>query len=274
MSQRQIARQLRCNQRTVRRTIRRYQQRKSILHRPRTGRPRATTPRNDAYLRATVRRRHVTARTVLAEWQTTLNHVVSVSTVRRRYVMMSRIAQRQNEPLQSPFIIKLLMTLSHQRCTCGVNGRIAKRKPLTNRRIRAARRRWAARVQDWTVDRNWRHVVFSDEFHVTLFECDCKTIVWWQGGERYDPACLNPQRSQSSASLMFWGCIGFWRAGHLVKVQGHMDRHNYIDILQQHPQPTGSDIFGHQNPNFVFQQDDAPPHTARDTVAWVYNQGF
>ena len=156
----------------------------------------------------------------------------------------------------------------------GLNGRIAKRKPLTNRRIRAARRRWAARVQDWAVDRNWWHVVFSDEFRVTLFKCDGRTIVWRQEGERYVPACLNPPRSQSRASLMFWGCIGFGRAGNLVEVQGNMDRHNYIDILQQHLLPSASDIFGHQNPNFVFQQDNAPPHTARDTVAWLENQDF
>ena len=50
--------------------------------------------------------------TVLAEWQPILNRVVSVSTVQRRYVEMSKIAQRQNEPLHFPIVIKLLMTLS------------------------------------------------------------------------------------------------------------------------------------------------------------------
>ena len=203
MSQRQIARQLRCNESTMGRTIRRNQQSRSHLDHPQTGHPRATTARNDAYLRAIVRRRrHVTARTVLAEWQPALNRVVSVSTVWRRYVVMSEIAQRQNEPLQSPIIIKLLMTLSPSTMLItmfllcfglhagGLNGRIAKRKPLTSRRIRAARRRWAAGVQDWTLDRNWRHVVSSDEFRVTLFKCDDRTIVWRQEGERYAPACL------------------------------------------------------------------------------------
>ena len=99
---------------TVSRTIRRYQQSKSHNDRPRTGRLRATTARNYAYLRAIVRRRrHVTARTVLAaEWQPPLNRVVSVSIFRRRYVVMSKIAQRQNEPLHFPIIIKVLMTLS------------------------------------------------------------------------------------------------------------------------------------------------------------------
>ena len=117
----------------------------------------------------------------------------------------------------------------------GLNGRIAKWKPLTNRRIRAAWRRWASIVQDWTVDRNWRYVVFSDEFCVTLFKCGGKTIVWHQEGERYAPACLNQPRSQSRAPLTFWGCIGFWRAGHLVEVQGNMDCHNCVNTFQEHP---------------------------------------
>ena len=52
----------------------------------------------------------------------------------------------------------------------------------------------------------------------------------------------------------------------------NMDRQNCINIIQ-HFMPSSSDIFGHQNPNFVFQQGNAPPHTARDTVAWD-NQDF
>ena len=209
-------------------------------------------------------------------------HLHSSEKVRRDI----KIAERQNEPLHSPIIINLLMTLSLSMMLIttfllcirlhagGLNDRIAKRKSLANRRIRAVRRRWAARFQDWTVGRNWRHVVFSDEFRVTLFKCNGRTIVWRQNGEQYTPACWSTPRSQSRASLIFWGCIGFGRAGHLVEVHGNTDRNNYINIIQQHLPPSSSDIFGHQNPIFVFQQDNAPPHTARDTVAWLDDQDF
>lgn len=158
--------------------------------------------------------------------------------------------------------------------TVGMRGRIAKRKPLTNRRTRVARQRWAARVQAWTVLGNWRHVVFSDEFRVNLFKCDGRTIVWRQERERYSPACLQPPRNQSRASLMFWGCIGFGRSGRLVEVPGNIDRHVYIDTLRHHLAPSAEDIFQQPNPNFVFQHDNAPPHTARDTVAWLEQQNF
>ena len=46
----------------------------------------------------------------------------------------------------------------------------------------------------------------------------------------------------TTSILMFWGCIRFGRAGHLVEVQGSMDRQNYINIIQQHLQPSASDI--------------------------------
>ena len=53
-----------------------------------------------------------------------------------------------------------------------------------------------------------------------------------------------------------------------------MDRCNYINILQQYLLLSTNDIFGHQNPNFVFQQDNALPHTASDPITWLDNQDF
>ena len=55
---------------------------------------------------------------------------------------------------------------------------------------------------------------------------------------------------------------------------GSPEKHGPPQLLQQHFLPSASDIFGHKNPNFVFQQDNTPPHTARDTVAWLDDQDF
>ena len=73
--------------------------------RPRPGRPRAMTTRNDTYLRAMARIWcHPTTRTVLIEWQTILTRVVSVFTVRVRYAEMSLNAQRRNRLLHSVWL--------------------------------------------------------------------------------------------------------------------------------------------------------------------------
>ena len=155
-----------------------------------------------------------------------------------------------------------------------LKGCIAKRKPLINFRSRARRRRWAGRVRHWTVQGNWRHVIFSDEFRVTLFKCDGRMIVWRQGNERYVHSCIQPIRIQNRESLMFWGCIGYGRRGHLVEVNGNLDRFQYTRILQEHLIPSAQVIFQRRNPVFVLQQDNAPPHTARHTLNWLEQQPF
>lgn len=134
--------------------------------------------------------------------------------------------------------------------------------------------RWANRVQAWTVHQNWRRVIFSDEFRVTLFKCDGRVIVWRQDNERYSPACMQMVRPHGGMGLMFWGCIGYGGRGHLVETHGNMNRLRYIDILQNHLMPSAIDIFNQPEPNFVFQQDNAPPHTARDTINWIEQQQF
>ena len=76
--------------------------------------------------------------------------------------------------------------------------------------------KWADRVLAWTVLNNWRQMVFSDEFRVTLFKCDSRIIFWQQDNERYVPACLQLTQPQNCIGLMFWGCIGYGQRGHLV----------------------------------------------------------
>ena len=146
----------------------------------------------------------------------------------------------------------------------GLNGRIVKRKPKTTPEIRV---RWARLIQPWSVLQNWRLVVFSDKIRVTLCKCYGRTIVWRQDGERYAPQCLHTPPNCNINGVMFWGCIGYGRKGHLVDVVGNMDQHQYMRILQQHLIPSAETIFRQQDPRFVFQPDNAPPHTACATPA-------
>ena len=155
-----------------------------------------------------------------------------------------------------------------------LRGCIAKRKPVSTPQIRNRRMRWANVVQGWTVQQNWRHVIFSDEFRVTLFKCDGRVVVWRQEHERFLPQCMQMVRPENRVGVMFWGCIGFGGRGHLVEIDGNMNRHRYIQVLQDHLIPSAADIFRQPDPRFIFQHDNAPPHTARDTVAWMDQQPF
>ena len=71
-----------------------------------------------------------------------------------------------------------------------------------------------------------------------------------------------------------WGWIGYGRKGHLVGVDGNLNRHQYIGILGDHLIPSAEEIFDHQNPRFLFQQDNASPHTARATTTLLGEQDF
>lgn len=141
---------------------------------------------------------------------------------------------------------------------------------MTRPEIRTARLRWARVVRPWNVFNNWRHVIFSDEMRVSLFKCDGKMTVWRQGRDRYDPGCIHTTRSLNRVGIMVWGVIGYYGVGNLVEVQATMDRHRYINLLQDNLRESAENIFGDRNHRFVFVQDNAPPHAAQATQDWLY----
>ncbi len=65
---------------------------------------------------------------------------------------------------------------------------------------------------------------------------------------------------QKPASLMVWGCISAYGMGSLHVLEGTMNAERYIKVLEQHMLPSRGR---------VFQQDNAKPHTAAITTAWL-----
>ncbi len=63
-----------------------------------------------------------------------------------------------------------------------------------------------------------------------------------------------------SQSLMVWGCISAYGMGSLHVLEGTMNAERYIEVLEQHMLPSR---------RRVFQQDNAKPHTAAITTAWL-----
>ncbi len=72
------------------------------------------------------------------------------------------------------------------------------------------------------------------------------------------------QRSvQNPASLMVWGCTSAYGMGSLHVLEGTMNAERYIKVLEQHMLPSR---------RRVFQQDNAKPHTAAITTAWLLSR--
>ncbi len=59
---------------------------------------------------------------------------------------------------------------------------------------------------------------------------------------------------------MVWGCISTYGMGSLHVLEGIMNAERYIKVLEQHMLPSR---------RCVFQQDNAKPHTAAITAAWL-----
>ncbi len=79
------------------------------------------------------------------------------------------------------------------------------------------------------------------------------------------------QRSvQKPASLMVCGCISAYGMGSLHVLEGTMNAERYIKVLEQHMLPSRQRVF--QGRPCVFQQDNAKPHTAAITTAWLHSR--
>ena len=117
--------------------------------------------------------------------------------------------------------------------------------------------------------RHWRHCVFSDESRFTLFHSDGLGRVHHRQGEGLIDACIQPTQCNCGPSVMVWGAIHHGGRSELVVLDGPLNRHRYIRLLRDSMLPWATGLFGR---TFVYAQDNAPPHTARDTTAFLVQQ--
>lgn len=61
---------------------------------------------------------------------------------------------------------------------------------------------------------------------------------------------------------MILGCITYHDVGTITTVNGTVNRHKYIEILEDNLWPVFATDFPNQN--FLFQDDNAPIHCAQD----------
>ncbi len=121
---------------------------------------------------------------------------------------------------------------------------------------------WAKAHLKWTVSK-WKSVLWSDESKCDILVGNHGSRVSRAKEEGDLPACY--QRSvQKPASLMVWGCISAYGMGSLHVLEGTMNAERYIKVLEQHMLPSRRRLF---------QQDNAKPHTAAITTAWLRSRG-
>ncbi len=141
----------------------------------------------------------------------------------------------------------------------------AKRKPYVNMVQKRCHVLWAKAHLKWTVSK-WKSVLWSDEskFDILVGNHGRRVLRAKEEGEL--PACYQLS-IQNPASLMVWGCISAYGMGSLHVLEGTMNAEWYIKVLEQHMLPSRWRLF--QGKPCVFQQDNAKPHTAAITTAWL-----
>ena len=163
-----VARQFNCHRNTIIKLQHRYHQTDSVKDRPRSGRPKATTLRQDRYLTLMhLRNRFKTATSTANE--------LGVS----RDTILSRLRANAN-PIKArrPYV-----------------GQV-----LTNRH-RALRQVWARRHLRWN-RAMWSRVLFSDEARFNVSHADGRVRVFRRKRERFAPNCVLERDRFGGGSVM------------------------------------------------------------------------
>lgn len=235
ISERAIAEKLNHPKTTIHDVIEAYKKDGLEMPPPRVGRPPILTERNGRYLLRTLKEnRQTNIKELHDNFTQTANVKVSVRTV-QRYL--------------------------HEQ---GFFGRAGVRKPFVTEVNRKKRFSWAKERKDWGEE--WKNIIWSDESKFELFKGSGRRWVWRRPHEKYDVECLIPTFKSGQDGIMVWGCFTYNGLGPLVRLEGRINAAAYIDVLDDHLLGFIDNLGDEEE--YLFQEDNAPIHTARVTTEW------
>lgn len=228
-----VARQFGVTRRTIHSLQRRFQTTQTTRDRPRTGRPRITTPVVDRFIRT--------------------QHL------RNRFQSATHTAM--NIPGHQPISRQ---TVSRRLAAHGIRARRPLQRPQLTRRHRQARLAWAHVHSTWR-RHDWATVLFTDESRFVLGRHDGRMRCYRRTNERFLDACIHEAPNRGYGQVMVWGGITTDHRTPLVNLPVALTGAAYVaNILQPHVLP-----FVQQHNPTTLQQDNAPPHRARVTQQFL-----
>ena len=236
----QIAKKMGRDPTTIRRFINKYKNTGSIENLPRSGRPPAVN-------------------------------------VVEKNALVNEVMKNRRAPLHEVInTLGLNCSLTTAKTTlyeAGICSRVAAKKPFISERHAAARISWCEKYKEKPAS-YWNQVIFSDESSVEIGKQSRQIRVWRCTGERFNAECLAPTFKSGRKSVMVWGCFAGGIKGPLIfcdeNKEGNerINSNTYIRILNSHLLPFEHTVRELTGRAAVFQQDNAPIHTAKITKEW------
>lgn len=146
-----------------------------------------------------------------------------------------------------------------------MHGRRPAKKPLISKKNAKIRLQFAQEHLNWTVA-DWKKVLWSDESKFNLFNDDGKGYIRRPKNERYNPKYVTSTVKFGGGNIMIWGCFSWHGLGPLYRIVGKMDQIQYREILENNMLPYAVENLP---PNWLFQHDNDPKHTARTVKQWL-----
>lgn len=247
LSRRQIAGNFGVHHSIICRLVTRFQQTGSVDERPRSGRPKKTTAREDRYLAREARMNcFLTADKLRRRWLPAGGRVCTRTVINRLH--SNRLRARR--PIKRPEL-----TLRHRR----------------------NRMQWARIHRHWNL-RSWRRIHWSDESRFLLRPIDGRMRVWREKNTRFHDQHVLGTKAFGSGGVTVWGCFSHDCKLALHVLDGTLNAQRYRDnILDTYISPHFENHRLADRP--VFQDDNARPHRARiigeylhaesiDTIEW------
>lgn len=233
----EIGHQLAIPRTTIINFLHRYHERQSIENVHRLGAPRKTSKTTDHYI---IRTAKLNPRLPFNDLTNIINAGVSSQTIRRRL--------RED----------------------GIRKWHAVGRPLLTS-VRAKKRlEWAMAHRHWTIE-DWRKVIWSDECKVQ--KDPSGNVIWifrhQNIMEKYAPQNVQGKRNYTEASQMVWACFCNNKLGPIIFLEGMVNQDVYQQMLDQNLLPFVEALNADGQSDLLFQQDNAPVHTAKRTKAWL-----
>lgn len=240
-TQRKVAQTFSCAQSTVCEIWKKYRATNNVKNRPRSGRPRATTRRQDRKLIEIAKSmRRSSSKQLNSEWS---KYEINVCA--------RTLRNRLNEK--------------------GYHFCKAKTKPFMTKKHKKSRLLWCKKHKNWTIN-DWEKVIFSDESRICLGTGDDDGIfVWRRAEEKFRVDCLR-SKTKYQRSLMVWSCLTSQGVGELCIVLRTINSEIYVDILEHFLIPSIENAFG-ESSDFIFQDDNASCHRSIRVKNYLKNNG-